>query len=96
MDRLLALLPADLVDIIDTQACCITAEHVQWAGIALVSLATIYAGYLYTLCLKEAAVPFNVPLPAEVRNGAGGKKWEEVIGAEKRVLEDQVRGVSVT
>jgi hypothetical protein len=57
-------------------------------------LAAIYAGYHYIQCLKEAAVSFNVPLPAEVRNSAGGKKWDEVTGAEKRVLEDQVRGVS--
>lgn len=96
MDQLLSYLPAPLLDILETHGSCvtITTEHAQWAGVALVSLAAIYAGYLYIQCLKEAAVSFNVPLPAEVRNSVGGKKWEEVTGAEKRVLEDQVRGVS--
>ncbi|KAJ5895956.1 uncharacterized protein N7473_005355 [Penicillium subrubescens] len=93
MDQLISYLPQPLLDIVDTHGSCVTAEHAQWAGVALVSLAAIYAGYLYIQCLKEAAVSFNVPLPAEVRNSAGGKKWGEVTGAEKRVLEDQVRGV---
>lgn len=94
MDQLLFFLPPHLVDFIETHYSCVTVEHAQWAGVALVSLAAIYVGYLYSLCLKEAAVSFNVPLPPEVRNSAGGKKWEEVTGVEKRVLEDQVRGVS--
>ncbi|OOQ90293.1 putative aldehyde dehydrogenase-like protein C21C3 [Penicillium brasilianum] len=93
MDQLLSCLPPPVLDFIETHGSCVTAEHAQWAGVALVSLAVAYAGYLYILCLKEAAVSFNVPLPAEVRNSAGGKKWEEVTGLEKRVLEDQVRGV---
>ncbi|CEJ59563.1 Putative Oxidoreductase [Penicillium brasilianum] len=93
MDQLLSYLPPPVLDFIETHGSCVTAEHAQWAGVALVSLAVAYAGYLYILCLKEAAVSFNVPLPAEVRNSAGGKKWEEVTGLEKRVLEDQVRGV---
>lgn len=94
MDQLLSYLPPPVLDFIETHGSCVTAEHAQWAGVALVSLAVAYAGYLYILCLKEAAVSFNVPLPAEVRNSAGGKKWEEVTGLEKRVLEEQVRGVS--
>jgi hypothetical protein len=94
MDQLLSYLPPPLLDFIETRGSCLTAEHAQWAGVALVSLAAVYAGYLYMLCLKEAAVSFNVPLPAEVRNSAGGRKWDEVTGVEKRVLEDQVRGVS--
>jgi hypothetical protein len=94
MDQLFSYLPQTLLDIVETHGSCVTTEHAQWAGVALISLAAIYAGYHYIQCLKEAAVSFNVPLPAEVRNSAGGKKWDEVTGAEKRVLEDQVRGVS--
>lgn len=74
----------------------LTAERAQLIGIALVSWAAIHVGYCYILSCKEAALAFNVLLPSEVRNSSGGKKWDEVQGQEKRVLEDQARGVSVT
>lgn len=95
MDRFFSFLPENLVEFVEAGNSCITAERVQWAAITLLTLAAIYAGYRYSLCLKEAAVPFNVPLPVELRTSAGGKRWEEITGVEKRVLEDQVRGVSV-
>lgn len=72
----------------------ISTEHAQFIGVALVSLAVAYVGYSYILSQREASVTFNVPLPAEVRKSAEGKKWDEVQGQEKRVLEDQARGVS--
>lgn len=73
----------------------VPTEHAQLIGVALVSLAAVYVGYLYILSQREAAVVFNVPLPHEVRKSGEVKKWEEVQGQQKRVLEDQVRGVSV-
>lgn len=72
----------------------VSAEHVQWAGIAAVSLVAVYVGYLYIQSQREAAVTFNVPVPPEVRKVGSAKKWDEVRGQEKKVLEDQARGVS--
>lgn len=69
-------------------------EHAPLIGIALASLIAVYVGYLYVQCQKEAAVAFNVPVPQEVRKSNTGKKWDEVSGQQKQVLEDQVRGVS--
>lgn len=94
MDRLLAHLPPTLRSIVEPYSSQISTEHAQLIGVALVSLAAAYVGYLYILSQREAAVTFNVPLPAEVRKSGEGKKWDEVQGQEKRVLEDQARGVS--
>ncbi|KAI9042334.1 aldehyde dehydrogenase family protein [Aspergillus affinis] len=67
-------------------------EHAPWAGLALVSLGAVYLGYVFVLGQREAAVAFNVPIPPEVRPNWNGRKWEEVQGEEKRLLEGQVRG----
>ncbi|KAJ5731736.1 uncharacterized protein N7483_006244 [Penicillium malachiteum] len=67
-------------------------EHAPVIGVALASLVAVYVGYLYFQCQKEAAVAFNVPVPPEVRKSNTGKKWEEVKGLQKQVLEDQARG----
>ncbi|PIG87926.1 aldehyde dehydrogenase-like protein C21C3 [Aspergillus arachidicola] len=67
-------------------------DQVPLVGVALVSLGAIYLGYIYIRGIKEAAVPFNVPIPPEVRANWKGKAWEDVQGEEKRVLEGQIRG----
>ncbi|KAJ5698915.1 hypothetical protein N7462_000920 [Penicillium macrosclerotiorum] len=93
MDRPLSSILLSLRAFADTHGSCLTAEHAQLIGAGLLSLVALYAGYLYILSRREAAVTFNVPLPSEVRNSGSGKKWDEVKGVEKRLLEDQVRGV---
>lgn len=95
MDCLLSRLPRCVRAAVEPYISSVSAEHAQLLGVALVSLAAVYVGYLYILSRKEAAVTFNVPLPQEVRKSGQGKKWDEVQGQEKRVLEDQARGVSV-
>lgn len=66
-----------------------------WLGVAFLSLGAVYLSYAYVLCKREAAVAFNVPLPPEVRENWTGRKWDEVQGEERAVLEGQVRGVSI-
>lgn len=95
MDCLLSHLPESFRSIVEPYSPHVSAEHAQLIGVALVSLVAVYVGYCYILSCKEAAVTFNVPLPSEVRNSSGGKKWDEVQGQERRVLEEQARGVSV-
>lgn len=70
----------------------ITAENAQWIPVALVSVGAVYLSYLYVVSQREAAVTFNIPVPREVRGE--GRAWEDVQGEEKRVLEEQVKGVS--
>ena len=95
MDCLLTRLPPCVRTAVEPYSSSVSAEHAQLLGIALVSLAAVYVGYSYLLSQREAAVTFNVPLPQEVRKSGEGKKWDEIQGQEKRVLEDQVRGVSL-
>lgn len=66
----------------------------QWLGAALISAIAVFLGYSFILGQKEAPVTFNVPIPAEVRSNWTGKKWDDVQGEEKKILEGQVRGVS--
>lgn len=94
MDCLLSHLPSCTRSVVEPYVSQTSLENVQLIGVALVSLTAAYVGYLYILSQKEAAVTFNVPLPTEVRKSSEGKKWDEVQGQEKRVLEDQARGVS--
>jgi membrane protein implicated in regulation of membrane protease activity len=91
MDSLASLVPPALAPLIAT-----LASHAQLLGVAVISVVAIYLGYAFILSSKEAAVSFNVPLPAEVRANWTGKKWEDVQGEEKRVLEGQVRGVGLS
>lgn len=93
MDCLRSHLPQSLQSLLDS---CDSsyAEHAPFAAVALTSLLAVYVGVLYIRCQREAAVPFNVPLPKEVRDSSTGIKWEDVKGREKQILEDQVRGVS--
>jgi hypothetical protein len=95
MDCLLSRIPISVRSLAETRPSWLSAEHAQCIGVALVSVAAVYIGYLYILGRREAAVAFNVPLPAELRKGAAGRQWEDAQGQEKRVLEDQVRGVSL-
>jgi hypothetical protein len=95
MDCLLSRLPPCVRAAVEPYSSSISSEHAQLAGVACVSLVAIYVGYLYILSQREAAVKFNVPLPQEVRKSGEGKKWDDVQGQEKRVLEDQARGVSL-
>lgn len=64
-------------------------------GVTLLSLAAAYLGYLYVLGRKEAAVSFNVPIPPEIRANWKGEKWDSLQGEGRKVLEGQVRGVSL-
>ncbi|KAI9934012.1 hypothetical protein ASPWEDRAFT_48625 [Aspergillus wentii DTO 134E9] len=66
--------------------------HAPLLGVALVSIGAVYLGCIYVLSSREAAVPFNVPIPSEVKVKGGSKKWEDAQGEEKRVLEGQARG----
>lgn len=69
----------------------------QWSGLALAALASliaVYGGYLYIQCRREAPVSFNVPIPPEVRPDWVGRKWEDVQGEDRKLLEGQARGVS--
>lgn len=94
MDCLLDYLPDTLRSILEPDSSQVSTKYAQLIGVVLVSVAAAYVGYLYVLSQREAAVTFNVPLPAEVRKSGEGTKWDEVQGQEKRVLEDQARGVS--
>lgn len=68
------------------------AEAGQWIPVALVSVGAVYLSYLYVVSQREAAVTFNIPVPREVKGEC--RAWEDVQGEEKRVLEEQVKGVS--
>ena len=70
--------------------------HAPWLLVAFLSLSAIYLGYNFLSSAREAPVPFNVPIPPELRQNWTGKKWEDVQGEEKKVLEGQVQGVSPT
>ena len=61
---------------------------------AIVSVIALYVGYLYILSLSEAPVTFNVPLPEQLQADWEGTKWDDLKGEEKKILEDQVQGVS--
>lgn len=61
---------------------------------AIVSVIALYVGYLYILSLAEAPVTFNVPLPEQLGADWNGTKWDDLQGEEKKILEDQVQGVS--
>lgn len=95
MDCLLSRLPPCVRAVVEPYRSSVSSEHAQLAGVALASLLAVYVGYLYILSRREAAVTFNVPLPQEVRKSGDGKKWDDVQGQEKRILEDQARGVSL-
>ena len=64
-------------------------------GVALLSVGAAYLGYLFLLGRKEAAVSFNVPIPPEVRANWKGEKWDSLQGEGRKVVEGQVRGVSL-
>ncbi|KAJ5094785.1 hypothetical protein N7456_010646 [Penicillium angulare] len=88
---LISYLPPSLQEVLEPYV-PLYEQHAPMIGVALASLLAIYVGYLYVQCQKEAAVAFNVPIPPEVRKSHTGKKWEEVKGVQKQVLEDQARG----
>ncbi|EAW08750.1 aldehyde dehydrogenase family protein [Aspergillus clavatus NRRL 1] len=87
MEFLASLVPPVLAPFIET-----LVSNAQVLGVALVSIGALYLGYAFVLSSREAAVSFNVPIPAEVRTNWAGKKWEDVQGEEKKVLEGQTRG----
>ena len=95
MDCLLSRLPLCVRAAVEPYRSSVSSQPAQLAGVALASLLAVYVGYLYILSRREAAVTFNVPLPREVRQSGDGKKWDDVQGQEKRILEDQARGVSL-
>jgi hypothetical protein len=73
-----------------------TVDDADFSRVSLV-LATLVAvclGYIYVCCRKEEALKYNVPLPPEVRPNWVGTCWDDVEGDEKRILEEQSRGVS--
>jgi len=68
--------------------------HSRWLPVALLTLATIYLTTIYVSYNREAPVPFNVPLPPEIRSNYNwtGKSWDDVTGEQRQVLEGQARG----
>lgn len=89
-------MPQSLRSLLEIYAPPGSEEYVPYVGVSLASLLAVYVGYLYILSWKEAGVTFNVPIPVEVRNRGSSKTWEEVQGLQKMVLQDQVRGVSIS
>ncbi|KAF5866300.1 Meiotic Sister-Chromatid recombination aldehyde dehydrogenase [Aspergillus alliaceus] len=88
MEALTPYLPPALLPVV-----AILHDQVPLISVALVTLGAIYLGCIYISGRKEAAIAFNVPIPPEVRANWNGKKWEDVQGEEKEVLEGQLRGV---
>ncbi|KAB8237690.1 aldehyde dehydrogenase family protein [Aspergillus alliaceus] len=88
MEALTPYLPPALLPVV-----AILHDQVPLISVALVTLGAIYLGCIYISGRKEAAIAFNVPIPPEVRANWNGKKWEDVKGEEKEVLEGQLRGV---
>ncbi|KAE8388260.1 Aldehyde/histidinol dehydrogenase [Aspergillus alliaceus] len=88
MEALTPYLPPALFPVV-----AILHDQVPLISVALVTLGAIYLGCIYISGRKEAAIAFNVPIPPEVRANWNGKKWEDVKGEEKEVLEGQLRGV---
>lgn len=68
--------------------------HTQWLSIALVSISALYLTTIYVSHKRESAVPFNVPLPPEIRSNYNwiGKNWDDATGDARRVLEGQAHG----
>ena len=69
----------------------------QWLGPLLAVLFTrlaIKLGYLYIVSQKERPVEFHVASPPELSAEWEGKKWSEIGGKGKEILEGQARGVS--
>lgn len=89
LETLTAYLPPSLHPFVET-----LKAQAPWFSVAFASLGAVYLSYLYVLCQREAAVTFNVPLPREFRPNWTGRRWEDVQGEEKRLLEGQVKGVS--
>ncbi|KAH8695186.1 putative oxidoreductase [Talaromyces proteolyticus] len=91
MEQLLSHLPPLVQSILaDVDIDCESLKLGSIAGI--VSLLALYFGYLYLRSRREAPVKFNVPLPPQLRSDWDGKKWEDVQGEEKEILEGQVKG----
>ncbi|PKY06766.1 betaine aldehyde dehydrogenase [Aspergillus campestris IBT 28561] len=88
MDALTPYIPPAALPLLDA-----LRAQTHLVGISLLSLSAVYLGYIFVLKGRnEAAVAFNVPLPAEVRANWPGRSWEDAQGEEKAVLEGQVRG----
>lgn len=92
MEQLLEHLPASVRSLLgNVDVDCETLTYGSIAGVA--SLLAVYFGYLYLLSWREAPVSFNVPLPPPLRPDWQGKKWEDLQGEEKKIIENQVQGV---
>lgn len=93
MEKLLDRLPASVQSLLDNidKIDCETLTYGSVAGLA--SLLALYVGYLYLLTCREAPVKFNVPLPPPLRSDWQSKKWEDLQGEEKKIVDDQVQGV---
>lgn len=96
MDCLASHMPQSLRSLVEMYAPPGSEEYVPYIGVSLASLLAVYVGYLYILSRKEAGVNFNVPTPLEVRNRGSSKTWEDIQGQQKMLLQDQVRGVSIS
>lgn len=88
MEALTPYLPPALLPVV-----AILHDQVPLISVALVTLGAIYLGCIYISGRKEAAIAFSIAIPPEVRANWNGKKWEDVKGEEKEVLEGQLRGV---
>jgi hypothetical protein len=85
------------------QACQASVTHddaiFQFLYLLLAAVATWFAVKLSSAFIRaqrESPVSFNVPAPAELSPDWQGKRWKDLKGNDKAVLEDQARGVSAT
>ncbi|QKX57158.1 uncharacterized protein TRUGW13939_04266 [Talaromyces rugulosus] len=89
--QLLEHLPASVQSLLDNiDIDCETLKYGSIAGLA--SVLALYFGYLYLLSSRESPVKFNVPLPPPLRTDWQGKKWEDLQGEEKKIVDNQVQG----
>ncbi|PTU18818.1 hypothetical protein P175DRAFT_0503623 [Aspergillus ochraceoroseus IBT 24754] len=66
--------------------------HASTLGVSLLSFSAVFLGYLFVVSGREAAVPFTVPYPPEIGANWVGKKWEELQGEERKIIEGQIGG----
>ncbi|KKK14352.1 hypothetical protein AOCH_007185 [Aspergillus ochraceoroseus] len=69
--------------------------HASTLGVSLLSFSAVFLGYLFVVSGREAAVPFTVPYPPEIGANWVGKKWEELQGEERKIIEGQIGGTKV-
>ncbi|KAL3456073.1 Aldehyde/histidinol dehydrogenase [Aspergillus heterothallicus] len=93
METLAPYLPPALLPLVE-KAVGQLENQCHTLGIAALSLAALFLGYLFIAGSSEFPVKFNVPHPPEIEDKWTGTKWEDLPkgSAERRVIEGQIRG----